>query len=132
MKGLDAYRNELVNPSHQGSKGQLIDSILDFGLSQSVQRSVNKLLHVISSLALVEIRDAEARALANAREHRLPTTADKSDAVTEMWSHLRNFNHKADRVKLDLRISAGKRWTKFLVGKEIGYIVVARYLPPSL
>ena len=37
LGGLDVQYNEILNPPHQASKGQLIDSILDSGLSKSVR-----------------------------------------------------------------------------------------------
>jgi hypothetical protein len=131
LNGLKAYC-KMMNAQSLANKGELLDSILCSGLSETVRSSVAKVLDVIGSLAIWHIRDIEARTLATKRGHAGITKEDKSNATTKMWEYLCDYNSSVNRANLDQRIFAGIRWNRFLGNKKLGTIVAVYSLPPSL
>jgi len=130
LKGLQAYYRQKT-AGNRTSKGEVIDSIICSGEPKNL-KAVGKVLWVIGSLALLRIRDADARAVATQRGHKSIAQGDKTTAADGMWEVLHSYNPKAERTTLDERINAGIRWDTFLSGKEIGIIVAVHKLPSSL
>ncbi|KAL5353535.1 hypothetical protein ACLOAV_001572 [Pseudogymnoascus australis] len=134
LRGLEARRDyeKLLVETRRRSKGQLIDSIVYSGLPKIIRNSVASVLDVIGSLALLRIRDIEARARANLQQHTFVTTEDQGYAAEEMWKCLRIYNSTAEKKWLDERLKVGGRWNKFTENSSVGIIVALCKLPPSL
>ncbi|KFY56062.1 hypothetical protein V497_06511 [Pseudogymnoascus sp. VKM F-4516 (FW-969)] len=134
LRGLEARRDyeKLLVSTRRRSKGQLIDSIVYSGLPKIIRNSVASVLDVIGSLALLRIRDIEARARANLQQHTFVTTEDQGYAAEEMWKCLRIYNSTAEKKWLDERLKVGGRWNKFTENSSVGIIVALCKLPPSL
>jgi hypothetical protein len=94
--------------------------------------SIAKVLAVIDTIALLRIRDIEAKKIADHRESRGITTEDKSAAANAIFDILRRESPDADRNKLQLRIEEGNRWITLIGKGELGIVAMAYSLPPAM
>ena len=130
LRGLEAHYKQ-INTRDSHSKGKIIDSIIRSGNPENL-KAVGKVLWVIGSLALLYIRDEDARTIATWREHISVASEDTAAAADGMWKALRKYNGEATRKSLTERMNAAVRWDKFLEGKEVGTVVVLHILSPTL
>ena len=130
LKGLEAHYQQ-INARDSPSKGKIIDNIIRNENPKDL-KEIFKVLWVIGSLALLCIRDADARAIAEKQKHKSVTQKDKADAIDGMWAALLEYNDQATREAFKERVKVAIRWDTLLRGKEVGTVVVLHILSPSL